>query len=183
MDRQSLGVGDRISVGRTSMRNQPRHGMSGTRIHRIWSGMLYRCRSGRGIYGRRGIAVCDRWHTFENFYADMGRPPSRFHSIDRIDNDGDYEPNNCRWATRTQQARNTSMNTILEHDGREMTIAGWSEETSIKASTICVRIYKLGWTISRALTHPVAKPLPVQRPWEHVGMSRSAWYRAGRPGV
>lgn len=160
-----------------------RHGRTGTRVYRIWCGMLFRCRHKIRAYGRRGIAVCERWQTFENFLSDMGEPPTKRHSIDRINNDGDYEPGNCRWATQTEQARNTSTNTILEHDGRALTIAEWSEVTGIKEPTICVRLYELGWSVERALTTPVAARLPEPRPWERVGMSRSSWYRAGRPGI
>jgi hypothetical protein len=86
-----------------------RHGMSGTSEHRIWKTMRQRCENPRSSrfkdYGGRGIRVCARWRKFENFFADMGRrPPGR--SIDRIDNDGNYEPKNCRWATAMQQRHN-----------------------------------------------------------------------------
>ena len=78
--------------------------------HRIWGGMIQRCNNQRSHaykhYGGRGIAVCQNWHFFENFYADMGPRPSPQHSIDRINNDGNYEPSNCRWATAFEQAQN-----------------------------------------------------------------------------
>lgn len=80
------------------------------KFYRTWSMMLDRCRNPRNksykYYGGRGIRVCERWHTFENFLADMGQRPSGQHSIDRINNDGDYEPDNCRWATQIEQRHN-----------------------------------------------------------------------------
>lgn len=87
-----------------------RHGMTRTKVHQAWKAMHQRCsnpnRKHYQHYGGRGISVCERWATFENFYEDMGDPPSDRHSIDRIDVDGNYEPSNCRWATWSEQIRN-----------------------------------------------------------------------------
>ena len=87
------------------------HGTSGTNEYTIWGGMLDRCRRVNSKayknYGARGISVCQRWLSFENFYSDMGSRPTPLHSVDRVDNDGDYCPENCRWATAQTQARNS----------------------------------------------------------------------------
>lgn len=94
------------------------HGRSRTVEHRTWANMLNRCNSPTSKsflnYGARGIRVCERWDSFENFYADLGPRPSSAHSIDRIDNNGDYSPENCRWVTNEAQIRNTRRTRLNE---------------------------------------------------------------------
>lgn len=86
------------------------HGMSKTRVYKIWAGMIQRCtnqnRAAYKYYGGRGISICDRWRDFKNFFEDMGSPPSESHSLERVDNNGWYEPSNCKWATAEVQSRN-----------------------------------------------------------------------------
>lgn len=123
--------------------SQRTHGMAETKPWYVWSHMLQRCQSPTNPayrhYGGRGITVCERWQTFENFYTDMGDPPDGM-SIDRIDVNGNYEPSNCRWATPTEQSNNRRSNTYLTAFGKSQTIAQWSRETGIKQPTICVRL-------------------------------------------
>jgi Fic family protein len=107
------------------------------------------------MYGAKGITMCERWRTsFENFLEDMGeRPPAT--SIDRIDVYGNYEPENCRWTNAKTQARNRTNNVRYEYDGKNLTLAEWSEITGIKANTISRRIKRQGWSIEDALTRKV----------------------------
>ena len=97
-----------------------------------WHAMLQRCRNPhRNIYYmKRGISVCERWRVYANFLEDMGeRPPGT--TLDRIDNDGNYEPGNCRWATPTVQANNKTTNRVIEFQGRRQTLSQWADEFKI----------------------------------------------------
>jgi hypothetical protein len=131
------------------------HGRSFTRAYGSWSVMLKRCLTPAALkfpdYGGRGITVCERWLSFENFLADMGAPPAGT-TIDRIDNDGPYEPANCRWATSEQQARNRSDSRLLTHDGTSLPLCDWAKRVGLHRTTIAARLGKLGWPVERALT-------------------------------
>ncbi|HEY9737554.1 MAG TPA: hypothetical protein V6D06_14770 [Trichocoleus sp.] len=106
-------------------------------------------------YGGRGIVVCDRWReSFENFYADMGPRPSEQHSIDRINNDGNYEPGNCRWATDKQQSRNTRRNRLLTYNGETLFLDEWAERLSISKHTLQTRLWR-GWSVEEAFETPI----------------------------
>ena len=155
-DTKSCGCqSSRLTIGKRSTT----HRLGGTPEHRSWSQMKGRCKNPNNHkylrYGGRGISVCGRWNKFENFLSDMGKKPSKHHSIDRIDNDGNYEPTNCRWATPRQQSNNTRRNVLLTHNGKTLTLAQWSRRTGIKHTTINDRINKHGWTVESALTKPV----------------------------
>ena len=121
----------------------------------IWSKMIQRCGNENEPsyenYGGRGIRVCERWLSYENFLEDMGRRPSKKHSIDRIDNNGDYAPGNCRWASRGEQSRNTRRNVLISFQGRAMVAADWSRELGIPQPTIHWRMAQ-GWTVERVLS-------------------------------
>jgi hypothetical protein len=131
--------------------------MSHTVEHNTWLEMRRRCedprRNSYPSHGARGIKVCERWQSFENFFADMGPRPGDEFSIDRIDNDGNYEPGNCRWATRYQQAFNTSRNLIVTAFGKTAPL-GMFVDSKLQRSLYkraWKRITKYGWDAERAL--------------------------------
>lgn len=107
-------------------------------------------------YGGRGISVCERWReSVVNFIIDMGRCPSSDHQLERKNNDGNYEPDNCLWATRKEQGRNKRNNVILTHDNRSQPMSAWAEEKNIPYSTLRQRIMVKLWPVDRALMTPV----------------------------
>ena len=120
------------------------HGMSKTRAHSVWFGMKGRCLNPNNqafeYYGGRGITVCDRWlESFQNFLDDMGEPPEGY-TIERIDVDGNYEPNNCKWADRREQQNNRRANRRVTIGGITKTIMQWSQETGIPHQTLYARL-------------------------------------------
>lgn len=118
------------------------HGLRHSAEYRSWAGMRQRCQNIKNKkyknYGGRGIKVCKRWEKFENFYKDMGKKPMG-HSIDRINNNGNYTPKNCRWACRFTQARNTSTNTFIKYNGSKKCIAEWAKILKIDPSDLSWR--------------------------------------------
>lgn len=137
-----------------------RHGLADSPTHRSWIEMRRRCyaahRKEFANYGGRGIVVCDRWrNSFDNFLADMGPRPDG-HTLDRIDNDGPYSPDNCRWAPRAAQERNKRSNAFYDFNGERMTVAEAAERYGIKPMTLYNRINTLGWTPDDAVNRAVA---------------------------
>jgi len=115
--------------------------------YRAWNNMKSRCgicreRDFRN-YGARGISICDRWKSFENFLEDMGRRPSNKHSLDRIDVNGNYCKENCRWATLSQQGRNRRNNSVIEINGVKRCIYEWAEISGVKPGTLMARARKI----------------------------------------
>jgi hypothetical protein len=120
--------------------------------------MRQRCMNERNIhcadYGGRGIKVCKRWKDFASFLEDMGPRPKGTY-LDRCDNDGNYTPQNCRWASRADSSRNTRRAVLVTVDGRTQTLAAWADELGVRYRTLYYRIYSYGWTPEEAVTTPV----------------------------
>jgi hypothetical protein len=164
-----LRKGRSTSCGCYDRERRIKHGKSRTQVHRAWSSMKQRCLNARSKswfrYGGRGIAVAQEWlgpHGFENFYAYVGDPPSSAYSLDRIDNDGDYEPGNVRWATKKEQGSNRASSRLLTYRGLTMTVSEWAREMGIHPVTLGLRLFK-GWPVRRALETPLRVTSKVRR--------------------
>ena len=133
------------------------HGLSHTKEYSAWSHMHQRCESEKykffHQYGGRGIRVCERWKSFEVFLADVGYAPTKEHSIDRIDANGNYEPSNVRWSTWKTQERNRTNNRVIEINGEKKTLVEWCEIYGIEYGKVWQRVVRLGIDPVIALTH------------------------------
>ncbi len=120
-----------------------KHGLSQSAVYEVWHGMHQRCEQPSyhsfPRYGGRGITVCERWASIENFIADMGEPPPGM-SLDRIDNSGPYSPENCRWATRSQQQRNKRDNRSITFNGETLLVVEWAERLNLPYYRILHRL-------------------------------------------
>jgi len=156
-DTKSCGCLHRYVMAHKSLANIT-HGRSNTPEYRSWAKLKGRCLNPNDKsyerYGGRGIAVCDRWvNSFENFFADMGPRPSPKHSLDRINNDGDYTPENCRWATAIEQVRNSSHMRWITYKGETLCLKDWAERIGISKSAL-IRRFKEGCSTKEALETP-----------------------------
>lgn len=136
------------------------HGMHRTKIYAVWQSMKHRCHTpthkAYHRYGGRGITVCDRWmDSFENFVSDMGDRPTKGHSIERIDNNKGYSPDNCKWATSREQNNNTSSTVKISFLGKTQSIAQWAREYGLHPSTLGKRLKYM--SVHDALNTPSRK--------------------------
>ena len=136
------------------------HGQSDSITYSSWRAMLARCKSRHVAYERytgRGVLICHRWqNSFENFLDDMGHRPDKKHTLDRINNDGNYEPGNCRWATWTQQQRNRRDNVLVTFRGRTMCLKAWADAIGLRYPILQGRL-RSGWSVEAMLTLPVKR--------------------------
>jgi hypothetical protein len=152
-------IGSELTQGKVShcgcMKEYPNktHGDSNSKYYFAWQSMISRCKNPNHMsyknYGARGIDVCERWLKYENFKEDMGDRPEGM-SLDRIDNDGNYEPSNCKWSTRTEQCRNKRTNRNITLRGMTKTLSGWAEELGLEQSSLSERLEK--WDFNKAMT-------------------------------
>ena len=137
-----------------------KHGMSRTKLYGVWKSMLQRCENPNDAsfhnYGGRGIEVCEEWHDFVRFFADMGLPPPGY-TLERADNSEGYSKDNCVWARTRKQANNQRRNRIVEYKGKRFTLAELAEHHNIFWGTLRNRLDVYGWDLERALTEPVRK--------------------------
>lgn len=162
---KALSSGATRSCGCLVVDKPIKHGKINSKAYSSWHAMKQRCFNpnfdGYATYGGRGIGVCEAWVDFEGFYRDMGDPPSGM-TLERIDNDKDYEPGNVRWASRLEQANNRRTNvngkftgiSVVEYHGRKQTLDAWSRETGISLVNLRTRLNR-GWTVTAALTTPI----------------------------
>jgi hypothetical protein len=151
-------LGMNLKSGRTKSCGCKRvkHGLSHTPEYDTWTGMKQRCfnpeTEGYSRYGGRGITVCERWKdSVENFIQDMGPRPGPEYSIERKEVDGDYEPNNCYWATMDIQQNNRRNNLVFTHDGQTRTLAQWSRHLGIPYTRLHTRLFVKKWSFEDAI--------------------------------
>lgn len=148
-----LRNGTQQSCGCLRSKNATTHGLTGTPEYTTWRGMNERCNNPNNShypkYGGRGIGVCERWNSFENFIADMGKRPLN-HSLERKENDKGYEPDNCKWAPPVEQSRNTSRSIKITFGSETLCLKDWSERLGITDGALKHRLKK--WSFEKAMT-------------------------------
>lgn len=142
------------------MKSRYRESVAKTKEYYVWLHIKSRCYNendkGYKNYGARGIIVCDEWlKSFSRFLLDMGIAPSKTHSVDRIDNSGNYQPDNCRWATATEQQNNTRRNKLIEYNNQIKTLPNWCRDLNLSYATVRHRLF-VGWSVDDAFSYPIS---------------------------
>jgi len=141
-----LRKGQKNCVKCTPRNHNITHGLHKHPSYITWAMMKQRCENPNAIgyanYGGRGIVVCERWHHFEKFVEDVGSPPSKNHTLDRINIDGNYEPSNFRWATHKEQMRNRNCCNLITHNNITKTISAWAEDNGMSVQCLQQRLKK-----------------------------------------
>jgi hypothetical protein len=151
------------SGSRTSVRNggTDKTNKKNIKEYRIWKGMKGRCyapcNKNMGTYQKNNITVCERWkNSYDNFLEDMGRIPSTDHTIERMDNLGNYEPSNCKWIHKSEQPKNRgSFNRVFSYNGETRILKDWAKYFGIKYTTLYQRLYRSGWSFGKSIKKSV----------------------------
>lgn len=164
LDWPNVRKGHSRSCGCLATELRTKHGFCKHPLYATWRQMIHRCYNSSNVgydkYGGRGITVCERWHAFENFLADMPPQPSQDHTINRIDNDGPYCPENVNWASRTEQQRNMRTNRLVTFNGETHPISEWTEIIGAPSKNAIVERLSDGWSVEDALTRPFKRYKP-----------------------
>lgn len=173
------------SCGCLQRERSTRHGLYKSPHYARWRGMMARCydqsHSSYERYGGRGIKVCDRWHDLETFVAELPDGYTKGAQLDRIDNDGDYEPGNVQWLHRkANSGKRRDSHDLVTYDGRTQSVARWAEETGIDQATLTNRIFHAGWPVAEALGTP---PGETTRMLTHEGRTQSITAWANEKGI
>jgi hypothetical protein len=174
----SLLNGKTVSCGCQRRASKKTHGKVMTIEYSSWKAMIARCTNPHNVrypnYGGRGIKICERWRSsFAAFYKDLGNRPSRQHSLGRIDNDGDYTPDNCRWETARQQQNNMRSNVLYDYKGQPHSMAQLVEISGLKPMTIWSRIQR-GIPVAEAVEHPLLRTEHPNESFTVNGVTRTA---------
>lgn len=164
LEASGLRRGNTKSCGCARRTCQITHGLTGHYIYATWCEIIRRCenKNSRGYqyYGSRGIKMCPKWReSAAAFYADVGDRPTNKHTIERIDNNGDYEPGNVRWATISEQVENTRQTHLLTLNGETMSLGKWARRMGMERATLRHRL-KNGWSVEDAILTPVRRSQP-----------------------
>ncbi|KKL82105.1 hypothetical protein LCGC14_1988090 [marine sediment metagenome] len=178
IEMNNLRAGKSKSCGCIIKEMKTTHGSAKHPLYFRWRNMIDRCESPQSCnyhrYGARGIKVCERWHNIQNFIKDMYPTYRKYLEIERLDNEGNYEPNNCIWGSRSQQALNRRTNHKITFEGRTMTISEWAREKGIKYNCLSDRILNQKLSPKEALTRKV---LTIEESTKNALATRWAKYR------
>lgn len=141
-------------------RQRRKHGKAKSKVYKTWGNMKNRCLNedtpDYKYYGAMGVTICDEWaSSFENFYKDMGDPPTPEHTLERKDVEKGYSPENCIWATRKEQTRNRKCTIKYEYKGESKAASQWDEDLGLPLGTVHNRVTKLGWDVEKAIETPI----------------------------
>ena len=168
-----------------SNKRRAKHGMYKTATYNTWRQMKDRCVNPNNAryarYGGRGITICDAWLAFDNFYADMGDKPEGM-TLDRIDNNGNYEPENCRWATPQEQSNNVKTNRVFTYNNKTQTLAQWAREKGMAYHVLKYRLNK-GWQPPKLFTQENLKGRTTMHLIEYQGEMLTLKQASERSGI